>query len=377
MQPHNSLSSHPLKLLLPFLLLFTLFFAAVNPAQAHEESLASTNITFENKRMLVTLLIDQRSVLELQGVDITKVTTLSEAELTEAVQQKTFDYIRQGFHATNNGAAMELELEGMSVPDLSNVQVDLVFASDELIDTISIDYNLWFETSNGKHKNVAVIESNGGETVSEFIFTDSNRELALDAGLEVPFWTAVGQFFILGVEHIWFGYDHVLFVVALILLGGKFWNIVKIITSFTVAHSVTLILASLEIVSLPGALVESIIALSILYIALENQFVKHIKYRWIITFAFGLIHGFGFAGALSEIQIPKNHFISSLLTFNLGVEIGQIVIVAVLLPIIWFLQRFEWNRWVVRTVSLGIAVFGLNWFIDRAFGYTMIPFLNI
>jgi hydrogenase/urease accessory protein HupE len=359
--------------LLPLVLLFTLLLAL--PAHAHQESLASTKISFENKRMIFTFMIDQRSVLELGGYDITKVTSLDEEKLTSELKDKTYNYIINGLKITNNGQEMQPELEGISIPDFSNVQVDLVFTSTELIDNVNIHYDLFFETSDGKHKNVATIEN--GDTLSEFVFTNDNKDLSLEAGVEVPLWTALKQFTILGVEHIWFGYDHLMFLLALILLGGRFSDLIKIVTSFTIAHSITLILASLDIISLPGAFVESVIALSILYVAIENQFIQTIKYRWLLTFAFGLIHGFGFAGALAEIQIPKNHFIASLLTFNVGVEIGQLVIVAILLPIILYLKKFEWNRWVVRPISLAIALFGFNWFLVRAFGIEFLPFLDI
>jgi hydrogenase/urease accessory protein HupE len=195
--------------------------------------------------------------------------------------------------------------------------------------------------------------------------------------MELPFGTAMKQFFLLGTEHIWFGPDHLMFLIALILLGGRFIDILKIVTSFTVAHSVTLILASLEIISLPGAFVEAIVALSILYMAIENLFVKTTTYRWALTFAFGLIHGFGFAGSLAEIQIPHNHFISSLLIFNLGVEVAQMAVVAVLLPVIIYLKRFNWNIWFVRATTGTIAAFGLNWFVSRTVGIELLPFLSI
>ena len=165
-----------------------------------------------------------------------------------------------------------------------------------------------------------------------------------------------------------------MFVFALVLLGGSFKNMLKIITSFTIAHSITLILASLEIIALPGRLVESVIAASILYVAVENVLVKNTNYRWVLTFIFGLIHGFGFAGALAETQIPKNHFLSSLLTFNVGVELGQILVVAILLPIILYAKRFSWNRAFVYSGSAVVGLFGLLWLVERAFDLSYMPF---
>lgn len=354
----------------PIFLLLTLLF--IPAASAHQESLASSKFTFENKKMHVMLLIDQKSILEINGYDIQKVTSLSEQQLSADIKDKSMAYISKGFHVKNNGQEMSLQLENISIPDFSNVEFDLVFSSDQLIDKVDIDYNLWFENSGGKHKNVATIE-NGGKT-DEFVFTNTSRHLSMTAGVELPFWTAAGQFIVMGIEHILTGYDHLSFLLALIILGGSFKNTLKIVTSFTVAHSITLILASLEIISLPSRLVESVIAASILYVAVENQFVKSTAHRWMITFAFGLIHGFGFAGALAETQIPKNHFISSLLTFNVGVELGQLLVVIVLLPLILYVKRFSWNRIVVRSVSGIVGLFGLLWLIQRVFDLPILPF---
>jgi len=355
-------------------LLFTFAFS-VQPVQAHEQSLASTHFTFQNKKMTATMLLDQKSVLEIKGEDITKLNNISEDQLDTVAHDKMLAYIKQGFKVTNNGQLMDVAILDMSIPDLTNVQLDLEFSSTELIDQIRFDYNLYFENSNGKHKNVATIEH--GEVTDEFIFADKSRTLDVQAGLQLPFWTAFSQFLILGFEHIVTGYDHIMFLLALILLGGRFLDVVKIVTSFTVAHSITLIAGSFDIIKLDGTLVDSLVALSILYVALENFWVKNMSKRWIITFAFGLMHGFAFAGNLAEIQVPQNHFVSSLLTFNLGVELGQLLIVALLLPLITLAKRFTWNKYMIRTVSVAIAIFGLNWFLLRATGFLLIPFFDI
>lgn len=359
--------------ILSIFFLFGLFVAA--PASAHQQSLASSKITFENKKMLVSLLIDQKSILEINGFDIQTTQSLDESQISQQIKDKSFDYLKNGFHVKNNGIDMLVELESVSVPDLANVQFDLVYISQELIDKVDFDYNIFFENSDGKHKNVTTIEN--GDKTDEFVFTNSTRHLAMEAGVELSFWTTLSQFVLMGIEHILTGYDHLAFLLALIILGGTFKNILKIVTSFTVAHSITLILAALDIVALPGRLIESAIAITILYVALENQFIKNANYRWMLTGVFGLVHGFGFAGALAETQVPKNHFIEALLTFNVGVAIGQLMVVLVLLPIILYLRRFSWNVWLVRGISGGVALFGLIWFIQRAFELNILPFLAV
>ncbi len=163
------------------------------------------------------------------------------------------------------------------------------------------------------------------------------------------------------------GYDHIFFLLGLILIGGSFLNLVKIVSSFTVAHSITLILAALQVVAIPSRLVESVIALSIVYIALENFFIKKTDERWLITFIFGLMHGFGFAGVLHELGLPTAGLAVSLLSFNLGVEVGQIIIVAVAFPFIYLITKTKWQKQIVYGLSSVIMVFGLMWFLERAF----------
>lgn len=180
-------------------------------------------------------------------------------------------------------------------------------------------------------------------------------------------------FFRFGVEHILIGYDHILFLLSLIVVS-RFGELVKIVTSFTVAHSITLALATLGWVEIPSNLVETAIAATIVFTALENFWIKDTSRRWKLTFVFGLIHGFGFAGVLRELELPTDGFIRSLLTFNLGVEAGQLAIVAVFAIPIALVTRSRYGRAFQRTASATIALCGLGWFLDRAFGLELMPF---
>ncbi|MDA2924087.1 HupE/UreJ family protein, partial [Acidobacteria bacterium AH-259-L09] len=173
------------------------------------------------------------------------------------------------------------------------------------------------------------------------------------------------RFVKLGIEHIFTGYDHLAFLLGLILLGGSIRRLIAIVSSFTVAHSVTLTLATLDVVVLPTRFVESAIALSICYIALENIFVREINGRWKITFFFGLIHGFGFSNILRAMQLPRKGLVTSLFSFNAGVEIGQVVIITLLCPLIFFVARHSWHKAVVTVTSALIGGLGLMWFLER------------
>lgn len=181
--------------------------------------------------------------------------------------------------------------------------------------------------------------------------------------------SSAASFFPLGVEHIATGYDHLLFLLALILCGGSLKSLVKIITAFTVAHSITLGAAALELVSLPSALVESVIALSIAYVAFENLFPRYaLSRRWMISFAFGLVHGFGFSSVLQEIGLPRDNLVWALLNFNLGVEAGQLVAVLIAVPALLWLKKQSYEQRVIRGLSWLVMLAGLGWFIERLMG---------
>jgi hypothetical protein len=196
-----------------------------------------------------------------------------------------------------------------------------------------------------------------------------------------------------GVLHIWAGLDHILFLLALLLpavlvrarvpgqtwapapsLAAAFWEVFKVVTAFTIAHSITLTLASLGVVALPSRLVESAIAASVVLAALNN--VRPLVYagRWVIAFAFGLIHGFGFASVLADLGLPQDALLLSLVAFNVGVELGQLAIVAVFLPVAYVLRDTRLYRQVILIGgSLVVAAIALAWLLERAFNLALLP----
>ncbi|MHA4868632.1 HupE/UreJ family protein [Duganella sp. PWIR1] len=181
-----------------------------------------------------------------------------------------------------------------------------------------------------------------------------------------------------GVWHIWIGYDHILFLLSLLLpavllaapadnLRGAFIDVLKVVTAFTLAHSLTLSLASLSLVSLPSRLVESAIAASVVLAAMNNIYPLFRGRRPWAAFGFGLIHGFGFASVLIDLGLPQGALLSSLLGFNLGVEIGQLCIVAAFLPLAYVLRHTWFYRRLLTAGSALIALVAVVWFIERAF----------
>ena len=198
--------------------------------------------------------------------------------------------------------------------------------------------------------------------------------LDLRAGfVDPPWWTTAIEYASLGFTHILpKGLDHILFVVGLFLLGTRWRPLLLQVTLFTIAHSMTLGLSMLGIVSLPSSIVEPLIALSIAYVAVENLFTSELSpWRGALVFLFGLLHGLGFAGVLGELGMPRGQFGLALVSFNVGVELGQLSVIALATLAVgwWRLSNLErYRRWVVVPVSAAIAIVGLYWTATRALG---------
>ena len=184
-------------------------------------------------------------------------------------------------------------------------------------------------------------------------------------------WQVVGTYLQLGFTHIVpKGLDHILFVIGIFLLGTRLTPMLAQVTTFTVAHTITLGLTMFGVLSLPGRVVEPLIALSIAYVAIENIVTSDLKpWRLALVFGFGLLHGMGFAGVLNELGLPRGEFVSALMSFNLGVEGGQLAVIAGLFAALGWARHAPWyRRAAVVPLSLGIATVGVYWTVTRALG---------
>lgn len=213
-----------------------------------------------------------------------------------------------------------------------------------------------------------------GDTKRFGLLSAGNETLEILAAPESP-WSVAGRYLVAGIEHIAIGFDHIAFLVATVVWGRRFWPLAKVITAFTVAHSITLSLAALEVFSPPSSIVEPLIAASIVYVAAENWFVRDLRHRWRVSFAFGLVHGFGFAGVLQDYGLPEDALVPALAAFNAGVEVGQLAIVTVVLAALLGIDRAQRARGVSplpdARVALGISAvvgaMGAWWFVERVF----------
>ena len=245
--------------------------------------------------------------------------------------------------------------------------------------TIEVAYSLFFDLD-PTHRGLLRFERGGDAHTA--VLSPERPRIALRAGES----SRLAQFFDYlreGVWHIWIGFDHILFLVSLLLpsvliLKSKtwnpaerfrdtFWDVLKVVTAFTIAHSITLSLAALSVISLPSRLVESTIALSVVLAALNNLWPVVAERRWAVAFAFGLIHGFGFASVLADLGLPQGTLLLALVGFNLGVETGQLAIVCAFLPVAYLLRRSGFYRRVIFTGgSAAIALVALVWLAERA-----------
>lgn len=198
-----------------------------------------------------------------------------------------------------------------------------------------------------------------------------SEPFAFDAGGQGGRLSVIGNYIVIGFEHIVpKGLDHILFVLGLFLLSLRLGPLLWQVSAFTVAHTITLGLTIYGVVALPASVVEPLIALSIAYVGIENLVYDRLKpWRVLLVFAFGLLHGMGFAGVLTEIGLPQNEYLTALLAFNVGVEFGQLaVILAAFLLVGWFRHRPWYRKAIVMPASLAIAAMGLYWTWERVAG---------
>lgn len=257
--------------------------------------------------------------------------------------------------------------------------------------TLDITYTPLFEVRS-QHRNMLVVEHNwrtgtfNNEGNVSLIWSARDPTQTLDL-TRSSVWRGFWAFVRSGMWHIWVGIDHILFLVALTLPsvlrreGGRWMpvesfrrallNIVTIVTFFTIAHSITLSLAALDVIRLPSTFVETVIALSIAAAALHNLAPSFKVKEATIAFAFGLFHGFGFASVLGEMGLGREYLVLSLLGFNVGVEIGQVVIITALFPVLFLLRRTTLYGWILRLGSAFLIAVALLWAAERTFGFNV------
>ena len=358
-----------------------LFIAAL-PARAHRTSDAFLALDVRGAELSGSWAIALRDLDLAEDLDADRDRALKWGELRGARERVERDLLSQ-LAIGGDGTACALRIDDLAIED----RIEGRFAYFALSGTcprpprtLSVDYRFLFG-ADASHRGILVLNGLGAARTAVFSPQRSIQRFALDAPSAQPLLDFVRE----GVHHIWIGTDHILFLISLLLpcvlvrsrsewqgvqrMGAALRSVLGVITAFTVAHSITLTLAALDVVRIPARLTESAIALSVLFAALANLWPAASPSRGAMAFGFGLVHGFGFASVLGELGLPADARLPALLAFNGGVELGQLAIAALAVPIAFALRNTPNYRLViVPTGSLAVAGIACVWLVQRIGG---------
>lgn len=353
------------------LLIAAALLALAMPATAHKPSDAYLTLDRSQAPNVLRVDIALQDLARAVSLDRNGDGAITWAELSGA-SDSVNALVAGASGASANGRSCPLEPLTMAVAEHTDGAYAALGFAVRCADGAAVErleYNLFFDRD-PLHRGLLAV--NDDTTATAVIFSPDRRTIALP---EQPgLWSTIRDFTWQGVWHIWIGFDHILFLLVLLLpaavvgtgFRGSFMHTLKVVTAFTLAHSVTLTLAVLGIVTLPAGPVEVGIAASIILVALANLVPAWRRFNWGLAFALGLLHGLGFAGVLTDLGLPAGALIPALVSFNVGVEIGQLVIVALVLPLLYGLRRTGfYARGVIPAGSLAAATVAGIWVVER------------
>lgn len=338
------------------------------PLSAHDPGLSSAALRLQGRTARLELTFNGSDIAAVTGCDRDGNGRLDAGEVS-AGRATLLAWARAGatLRCGDTETAATEQLDEAVSCDNGDVRIRLGFtlpAGEDDTAVLSVALLRQFGRS---HRQYAAAFA-GSDMLGEALLRPDQPVLsvAMTGGGSDP-WGTARSFFGLGVEHILIGFDHLAFLLGLLLVAGSLRKVAVLITSFTVAHSLTLGLATFDLLRPPGAMVEAVIALSIVWIGVENLITRQPRRRWLTTFGFGLVHGFGFAGVLQELGIAQSAGTAvPLLSFNLGVEAGQLAVAALLLPMFWWCaKRPSLQRRLVPLLSLAVSTAGAFWLVER------------
>lgn len=330
--------------------------------QAHQNSIGYWMVQVQEGQVHSQVLVSVLDLYRIESLD-TDGNGLLDAEEVVQGQSRIEEQLLSHFRILVDGEEAEASVIGFDILPGGFLEISRVHTLKEDSDELRLNSTFHIFT-NELHSVVGNLTIHEDPTPFLLNFRNPVHTVSLSSNSNSA-GAVFLSFLTLGIEHIFTGYDHIAFLLGLIVLGGSLVPLIGIVSAFTIAHSITLVLATLDVVTLPPRFIEAAIALSICYVAAENLFVKEVRFRWIVSFLFGLVHGFGFSSILRELSLPPGQVVTSLLSFNLGVEVGQVIIVAVALPVILFLMRQRWHKTAVIVTSTLIFGFGAVWFVQR------------
>ena len=340
-------------------LLFAMAWSHGATAHVTSTGLATLDVNGDRLAYRLTLIASE------QEEDIGRA-LLAAADGDSAAAAKVAQAMRSYARFSIAGAACapgRITVQGSRAGD-SKVVLDMVLACAKSAGTLLIEDD-WPDVLGGHFQTVMSVRIPNRPSI-ELAFVENKRSATVD--LSGGTGTGWLSFIAMGAEHILSGPDHLLFLLALLALARGFWPIVKIVTGFTIAHSITLSLAALGLVEVPSRVVEPLIAATIVWVAVENlAFPKGARWRWLVAAAFGLVHGLGFASALTELGLPREAMVRALVGFNVGVELGQLAFVSVAMPaVIWLAKPGRFTK-LPQALSVIVAVAGAIWLVERLF----------
>lgn len=357
--------NHDLRHIFRLCLLVLLWLSMTLKSQAHWADLTVAEVVVEQKEVSITLTFPT-GFLESLRKNLKGPLSLFEINSNQALLQTFFQQKIQVKDGDDLASLASVRLSNIapspySSPNKSpHTTLLLHYVFSHPIKNLHLNYDLFLPDVPTASCLATILESG---KVRSFVFNPESREFSLE---QPPLLSQAWTFMLLGIKHILTGYDHILFLVSLLILSIQFGYLLRVITAFTIAHSITLSLSVLNIVILPSRWVEAGIALTVLYVAAENLWRNSLKGRWLVTFFLGLIHGLGFASILKEL-IPHSNIPVSLAGFNFGVEIGQMIVVGAIVVVLKALQSVAWEPLFRRLVSVSVMVIAAFWFIQRAF----------
>jgi hydrogenase/urease accessory protein HupE len=350
-----------------FLLLLLAY--AYLPAAAHQQSVSLGELTVGGDRVTARLRFAGSDLDSLIHLQQTPAGEYTQSEI-DAVRPALVHLILDEYLVSTPAGRCRLDPATTAEAEGGDgIVLTGKWACPATVETLRVRVD-FLEVFPSGHVHLAKVTFPGGQVSQRVVQAEAP---AFEVEARVRFWAAAGKFLRLGIEHIFTGYDHIAFLIGLLLLGGTFKELVQIVTAFTAAHSITLALATLSIVTPTPRVIEPLIAASIVYVAAENLWALRrgtrastLRHRWMLTFAFGLVHGFGFASVLRELHLPRSSVAAALVTFNLGVEVGQVCIVALAVPLLALLRNWRWFEPLgVRVCSLAVGCLGLTWLVQR------------
>jgi hydrogenase/urease accessory protein HupE len=363
-------------------ILATFSVLTTSSAQAHEVTPSVSDLYIDGRSVNLDISLNIESFVA--GIDLESLADTDESEGAGSYDQfraMSADELEAAFRdfwpqmqqriAINAAEPLPLTLREVMIPEAGNIDLprsSKIGVTASLPDgkrAISIDWP-------ADYGALVVRQQGVDEPYTGYLEAGASSELIpLSGGAEQTAWQSFVSYIPVGFDHILpKGLDHILFVLGLFFLSTSFKSLVWQISLFTLAHTVTLVLGALGLVNVPGSIVEPLIAASIVYVALENIFTDKLgRWRTVLIFAFGLLHGLGFASVLGEFGLPVNQFIPALVGFNVGVELGQLTVVAIAFFAvgIWFRKHPRYRQWIAIPASVIIALVGAWWFIERVF----------